>query len=88
MKSKENKKKAITPVGSGAWLGGISYLNFDDDRINRIMAGGAMADPERGFLIKNIPKFEECQNTTEELAAMSDQDLMRTAYGVWRDYSA
>lgn len=65
----------------------MDKLHFTDERIDDIRSGRSpMTDEERAFLIEDTPTFEECSDTAEELAALSDADLMSTAYGVWADY--
>lgn len=61
--------------------------HFTDERIDEICSGHSpLTDEERAFLIEDTPKLEECSHTQDELAAMSDADLMRTAYRAWEDY--
>ncbi len=55
--------------------------------INRHLQRGApLTSEERNYLLEDIPTFEECHRTREELAAMTDAELMNTAYSVWVDY--
>lgn len=62
-------------------------LYFGDERIFAIQAGAPMTAEEREFLVTDTPRFEECTHTEAELRAMSDKDLMSTAYSVWADYT-
>jgi hypothetical protein len=63
--------------------------HFTDDRIAEVRAGSPLTPEERAFLIRDTPTFEEGMHLTEaELSAMTDKDLMATAYGVWADYAS
>lgn len=61
-------------------------MEFTDQRIDDIRNGASMLPEERTFLLEDTPRYEECGYSTDELGAMSDQDLMATAVGVWADY--
>lgn len=65
----------------------MSRLAFTDERIDDILSGRSpMTAEERSFLIEDTPSFEECDDTPEALAALTDIELMGTAYRVWSDY--
>lgn len=59
---------------------------FQDDRIWAVQAGAALTPDERAFLLEDTPKFEECSYSRDELAAMTDANLMSAAYSAWADY--
>ena len=61
--------------------------SFTDERIESILAGSPMTDSERSYLLETVPAFEECSQSAEELAAMSDRDLMTASRYVWTDYA-
>lgn len=62
--------------------------HFDDDSINAIMSGDRpMTAEEREFLVLDTPRFEECQQSEDQLRAMDDKTLMKTAYWVWAEYT-
>lgn len=62
--------------------------HFTDEKIDDITSGRApLTDEEREFLLSDTPRYEECTRSREELAAMSDQNLMSAAYSVWADYA-
>lgn len=61
--------------------------HFTDDRIEEIRSGrSSLTAEERAFLIADTPRHEECTYTEDDLAAMSDTELMDAAHGVWVDY--
>lgn len=65
----------------------VDKLQFTDDRIDDIRSGRSpMTTEERAYLIEDTPRFEECSDTAEDLAKLSDPDLMSAAYRVWADY--
>lgn len=64
----------------------MELRDFEDWRIDEVRRGAPLTKEERTFLVEDTPRFEECSNTSEELSAMSDSDLMSTAYRVWADY--
>lgn len=64
----------------------MERMIFGDDRIWAVQAGAPLTPEERAFLLEDTPRFEECTRTNDELAAMSDADLMSAAYSVWADY--
>lgn len=65
----------------------MDKCHFTDERIDDVRSGRTpMTAEERAFLLEDTPRFEECDQTAEELAALSDADLMSTAYRVWADY--
>ena len=59
---------------------------FTDERIDAVRGGAALTSAERTWLIQDTPRFEECQQSTSELEAMSDATLMSVAMRVWADY--
>ncbi len=66
----------------------LGILHFDEVRIDDIVSGQVpMTAAEREFLCTDVPRFEECTHTRDELRAMSDRDLMNTAYFVWAEYA-
>ncbi len=61
--------------------------HFTDERIDDVRSGRTpLTTEERSFLIEDTPRYEECDHTGDELAAMTDAALMGVAYGVWADY--
>ena len=64
----------------------MKRLTYTDVRIDEVRQGGQLTAEERADLLESMSTFEECSNTPEELAAMSDADLMTTAMWVWHDY--
>ncbi|WP_234053668.1 MULTISPECIES: hypothetical protein [unclassified Xanthobacter] len=67
----------------------MQISHFTDERIAEITGQQSpMTAEERSFLIANTPTFEECAETADELSAMGDVELMRTAYSVWADYAS
>lgn len=64
----------------------MDRLTYTDDRIDEVRQGAPLTADERADLLEHLPGFEECSSTREELAAMSDADLMTTAMWVWVDY--
>lgn len=66
----------------------MKHDHFTDERIDDIRSGHTpLTDEERAFLLADTPRFEECNYTEDELATMSDSDLMSAAYGAWADYA-
>ena len=61
-------------------------MTFTDERIDEVRAGAPLTADERVWLLDDTPRFEECDLTREELAAMDDSQLMETALWVWTDY--
>lgn len=61
-------------------------MTFTDERIDEVRQGAPLTAAERDDLLERTPTFEECSQTRDELAAMSDADLMTTAMWVWHDY--
>lgn len=67
----------------------MNIAHFTDSRIAEIHEGTlSMTPEERAFLIASTPGFEECDRSADDLAAMSDAELMRAAYGVWADFAS
>lgn len=65
----------------------MNITHFTDDRIAEVRSGRSPLTPEeRAFLLEDTPRFEECDEKPEVLAAMSDRELMGFAYGCWADY--
>lgn len=64
----------------------MERIIFEDDRIWAVQAGAPLTTDERAFLLDDTPRFEECTYSADELAEMSDADLMSAAYAVWADY--
>lgn len=64
----------------------MERIIFEDDRIWAVQAGAPLTTDERAFLLDDTPRFEECTSTREELEAMTDAELMNTAYAAWADY--
>lgn len=65
----------------------MNKLDFTDDRIDDILSGRSpLTEDERAYLLEDTPRFEECHYKADELAGMSDADLMGAAYSVWADY--
>ena len=65
----------------------MNTAHFHDDRIHEVLAGAPLTPEEREFLITDTPNFEECDaDVAITLTRLSDAELMRTAYSVWRDY--
>ena len=62
-------------------------MTLTDERIDQICSGAPMSTEEREFLLEDTPRFEECWHTKDELAGMSDSDLMRAAHQCWWDYA-
>ena len=82
------KKRQASSLFSEAGKG-VSILSFDWERIEAITSGSAQMTPgERAFLIEDTARFEECQETQQQLAAMNDADLMNTAYATWAEYAS
>lgn len=66
----------------------MKHEHFTDDLIGDIRSGRTpLTTDERAFLLSDTPRFEECNYTEAELAAMSDADLMSAAYSAWADYA-
>ena len=65
----------------------MNLEHFNDERIQAVLSGSPLTAQEREFLIEDTPHFEECLRTKDELIAMSDSNLMQTAYAVWADYA-
>jgi hypothetical protein len=64
----------------------FEYTDFDVDAVTQ--GHKTLTPEEREFLIHDTPTFEEGMHLTpEELAKLSDADLMREAYSVWADYA-
>lgn len=60
---------------------------FSDERIDDVRSGRSpLSAEERAYLIEDTPRFEECSETSDDLAKLSDPDLMSAAYTVWADY--
>lgn len=67
----------------------MNPMHFGDERIDQIRMGSSALTPEeRQYLVTDTPTFEECQHTEEQLRAMSDPDLMTSAYWVWAEYAS
>ena len=64
----------------------MARITFEDWRIDEVRGGAPLTTEERMFLVEDTPRFEECSNTEAELRAMSDAELMSTAYNVWCEY--
>lgn len=64
----------------------MERLTYTDERIDEVRMGAPLTPEERADLLEHTPSFEECSQTRDELAAMSDADLMTTAMWVWHDY--
>lgn len=64
----------------------MKRLSYTDDRIDAVRMGAPLTADERADLLEHTPNFEECRHTREQLAKMSDADLMTTAMWVWADY--
>lgn len=64
----------------------MERIVFEDERIWAVQAGAPLMPDERAFLLAGTPRFEECTHSADELASMSDADLMSAAYSVWADY--
>lgn len=64
----------------------MERIVFGDERIWAVQAGAELTPEERAFLLEDTPRFEECAYSADELAAMSDADLMSAAYSAWADY--
>lgn len=64
----------------------MERMTFDDARIDAVRMGAPLTPEERAYLIEDTPTYEECTRTCDELAAMSDADLMTTAMWVWVDF--
>ena len=64
----------------------MERITFEDWRIDEVRVGAPLTAEERMFLVEDTPRFEECTNTEADLLAMSDAELMSTAYNVWADY--
>jgi hypothetical protein len=67
-------------------LNAMDRLSYTDERIDEVRMGAPLTDAERADLLEHTPNFEECSHTREELAAMTDAELMTTAMWVWADY--
>lgn len=66
----------------------MKHDHFTDEQIDDICSGRMpLTDEERAFLLADTPRMEECTRTEDELALMSDADLMSTAYSAWADYT-
>ncbi len=64
----------------------MKRLTYTDERIDEVRGGDPLTPEERADLLEHTPDFEECSHSREELAAMSDADLMTAAMWVWHDY--
>ena len=64
----------------------MQRIVFEDERIWEVQGGAPLTSEERSFLLEDTPRFEECTRTREELEAMTDAELMNTAYAAWADY--
>jgi len=64
----------------------MERMTFEDWRIDEVLTGVPLTTEERMFLIEDTPTFEECTSTQSELMAMSDVQLMATAYRAWSEY--
>lgn len=64
----------------------MGRLSYTDARIDAVRMGATLTDAERADLLEPTPRFEECSHTHDELAAMTDADLMTAAMWVWHDY--
>lgn len=74
---------------SGVTTRVIGITHFDEMRVEQIVSGRVPMDAdEREFLVADTARFEECSESEEDLRAMSDADLMNTAYGVWAEYAS
>lgn len=65
----------------------MKYTDFTDERIEEILGGAPMTVAERAFLVGDTPRFEESSMRPEDVARLSDAELMRYARGVWCDYA-
>lgn len=59
----------------------------DDLHCNGFPTGLVLTADERSQIAEWAARFEECSHKEPELLAMSDQDLVATAYGVMADYA-
>lgn len=51
------------------------------------MPGEPLSSEQRASVINFALGFEECQSTIAELAALTDQDLVRSAYWAMAEYA-
>ena len=65
----------------------MNAADFSDARIDAVRSGEALTPDERSFLISDTARMEECTHTEQELAAMTDTELMEVAYSAWVDYT-
>lgn len=64
----------------------MDIMAFNDARIDAVRSGAPLTPEERAWLLDDVPRFEECTRTQEELVAMNDATLMTYAVSVWTDY--
>lgn len=64
----------------------MKRLTYTDERIDAVRMGAPLSEAERADLLEHTPTFEECSHTREELAGMTDAELMTAAMWVWTDY--
>ena len=87
--NKESAKETAEAVVHANDDAGLSVLSFDSKRMEAITTGVVpMTASERAFLIVDTARFEECQESTQQLAEMNDSDLMSTAYATWAEYAS
>lgn len=66
----------------------IDGRHFDDECVDEIISGSRpMTAQEREFLVLDTPRFEECQQSEDQLRAMDDKTLMKTAFWAWVEYT-
>ena len=64
----------------------MSKITFEDWRIAEVQSGSPLTSEEREHLVTDTPRFEECDQSEEELRALTDPDLMATCYRAWAEY--
>lgn len=78
-----------------ASIAGVSLVSDGrsiGESIEEVVCNGSLAtlklsSADRSRVVEFASSFEECSNTTEELNAMADAELLRTAYWAMAEYA-